>query len=86
MGKNFFLVEFDEPEDMDEALAFAPWFYGRKFLYTFPWEANFDVTTSNYFMLPVWVKFPFRSLALEGAKYKLASFLGEVLLYIRGNE
>lgn len=37
-------------------------------------------------MLPIWVEFPFRSLALEGAKYKLAHNLGEILLYIRGEE
>lgn len=79
MGKNFFLIEFDEVDDRDEALAFSPWFFGRKSLYTFPWEAN-------YHMLLVWVKFPFRSMALEGAKYKLARSLGEILLYIRSNE
>lgn len=37
-------------------------------------------------MLPIWVEIPFRSLALEGAKYKLARSLGEILLYIRGEE
>lgn len=86
MGKNFFLIEFDEADDRDEALDLAPWFFGRKFLYTFPWEPNFDVTTGNYHMLPLWVEFPFRSVALEGAKYKLANSLGEVLLYVRGNK
>lgn len=86
VGKNFFLIKFDEEGDRDEALAYAPWFFGQKFSYTFPWEPNFDVTTSHYRMLPVWVEFPFHSLALEGAKYKLANNLGEVLLYVKGNE
>lgn len=57
--------------------------FGRKLLYTFPWEPKFDVTTRNYFMLPIWVEIHFFSLALEGAKYKLVEILGEVLLYIR---
>lgn len=85
VGKNFFLIEFEEVGDRDEALAFSPWFFGKKFLYTFPKEPNFDVTTGNYHMLRVWIEFPFRSLALEGAKYKLARSLGEVL-YIQSNE
>lgn len=40
----------------------------------------------NYHMLPVWVEFSFQSLAPEGAKYKLARNLGEILLYIKGEE
>lgn len=86
VGKNFFLIEFDEAEEWDEALAYTPWFFERKFLYTFPWEPNFDVTTRIYHMLLVWVEFPFCSMALEDAKHKLANSLGEVLLYVRGNE
>lgn len=86
VGKNFFYVEFEEAKDRDAALACAPWFYDKKYLYNFPWEPNFDLTIGNYHMLPVWVEFPFRSLALEGAKYKLAHSLGEILLYIRGKE
>lgn len=37
-------------------------------------------------MLPIWVEIPFRSLALEGTKHKLAHSLEEVLVYIRGSE
>lgn len=86
VGKNFFLIKIDQAEDKDIALAYALWFFGRKFLYTFAWQPNFDITMGNYHMLPAWVEIPFRSLSLEGAKYKLAKSLGEVLLYIRGNK
>lgn len=82
VGKNLFLVEFEEAYDKDVALKYAPWFYGRKYLYPFPWEPNFDVTTGNYHMLPIWARIPIHSLMLEGEKYKLAQSLGEVLLYI----
>lgn len=58
----------------------------QKIMYTFPWVPEFDVTTGNYFFLSVWVEFPFRSVALESARFKLARCLGEVLLFIRGNE
>lgn len=30
------LIEFSEPQDEDVALEYAPWFYERKYLYTFP--------------------------------------------------
>lgn len=53
LGKNFSLIEFDDPADRNNALDFSPWFYGRKFLYTFPWVPNFDLTIRNYNMLPV---------------------------------
>lgn len=59
VGKNFFLIAFDEVADHEEALAFSPWLFGHKFLYTFPWEPNFDVAIGNYHILPVWVEFPF---------------------------
>lgn len=65
VGKNFFLIEFDEVVDRDKDLVFAPWFFGRKFMYTFPWKANFDVTTGDYHMLPVWVEFPSALLLLR---------------------
>lgn len=52
-SENFFLVEFKEAKDRDISLSYATWFYGRKYLDTFPWEPNFDVTTGNYHMLPV---------------------------------
>lgn len=86
MGKKFFLIEFLDLANMDATLDFAPWFYGRKFLYTIPWVPNFDVSTGNYYMLPVWVEFPFRSIVLESTKFKMAHSRGEILLYVRGEE
>lgn len=86
MGKNFFLIDFDKVVGMDVALAYAPWFFGHKLICTFHLKPNFDVSTENYHILLVWVKFSFHSLALEGAKYKLSHSLGEVLLYIWSNE
>lgn len=37
-------------------------------------------------MLPIWVEFPFWSIVLESAKFKLAHSLGEILLYVKGSE
>ncbi|CAM6082592.1 unnamed protein product [Calypogeia fissa] len=35
LGKNFFLVHFDDPAHRDEALILAPWFMDHRFVYTF---------------------------------------------------
>lgn len=53
LGKNFFLIDFEDLADCDSALDFAPWFYERKLIYTFTLVSNFDVTIGNYHMLPV---------------------------------
>lgn len=84
-GERFFFVNFEDPIDRDSALDYAPWFYDRKFLYTFSWVPNFNVT-SNYHMLSIWVEFPFRSVVLESARFKMAHCLGKILLYIKSNE
>lgn len=65
VGNNFFLIKFVDIEDRDVALDSAPWFYGRKYMYTFPWIPDFDVTRGHFNMLPVWIEIPFRSLVLE---------------------
>lgn len=79
-------MNFSDLDDRDATLDFAPWFYGKKFPYTFPWVPNFDVTIENYHMLSVWVEFPFCFIALKSAKFKMAHCLGEILLYVRGEE
>lgn len=60
-------MEFAEARDRDATLEYAPWFYGCKFMYTFPWVTDFDITTCHYNMLLVWIEIPFRSLVLERA-------------------
>lgn len=86
LGKNFFLIEFADHVDRDVAIDYAPWFYGIKFLYIFPCIPNFDLSTRHYYMLQVWVAFPFCSIVLESTKFKMACSLSEVLLYVRGEE
>lgn len=46
-------MEFVNAEDGDAVLEYAPWFYGQKFMYTFPYVPNFEVTTGHYNMLLV---------------------------------
>ncbi|CAM6082405.1 unnamed protein product [Calypogeia fissa] len=60
LGKNFFLVQFENPAHRDKALILAPWFMDHRFVYTFKWEANFDVCLETYTLLPVWIEIPFR--------------------------
>lgn len=86
IGKNLFLIDFYEAKDKDIALKYAPWFFGRKYMYTFLWFLNFDVTIGHYNMLPIWIKIRFRLLILEQVCHKLARSLGKVLFYICGKK
>lgn len=78
LWKNFCLIEFTKAKDKDATLDYAPWFYGRKYMYTLPWTPDFDVTIGHYNMLPVQIEIPFRSLVLERARYKLVSSRGGI--------
>lgn len=82
-GRTFSLWNFMMPHTKMMCLISPPSFFGRKFMYTFPWVPNFDVTMGNYNFLPDWVGFPYRSIALESACFKLSSSVGEVLLFIK---
>lgn len=85
LGKNFFLVKFHDPTHKNDALNFAPWFFGRNSCTPFQ-GYPFHVTIGNYNFLLAWVKFPFKFVTLESTCFKLARSLGEVLLFIRGNK
>ncbi|CAM6098150.1 unnamed protein product [Calypogeia fissa] len=86
LGKNFFLIHFDNPAHRDDTLILAPWFMDHRFVYTFKWEAHFDVRLETYTTLPVWIELPFRSLLLENCRQQVAGALGKVLYYVQGNE
>lgn len=86
VGNNFFSIEFAKAKDRDSTLSYTPWFFRRKYIYTFPWISDFDVTIGHYNMLSVWIEIPFRSLILESTRYKLSRILGKVLFYIKGEE
>lgn len=77
MGKKFFYIEFEESKDKETALASIPWFYGRKYLYTFPWVPDFNVTTGHYNLLPVWIEITYRSLILEKGKIQNGQQFGK---------
>ncbi|CAM6094025.1 unnamed protein product [Calypogeia fissa] len=76
LGKNFFMVNFENPAHRDEAIILAPWFMEHRFVYTFKWEAHFDVRLETYTQLPVWIEIPFRSLLLENCRQQVAGALG----------
>ncbi|CAM6093891.1 unnamed protein product [Calypogeia fissa] len=86
LGKNFFLVTFANPLHREEALLLAPWFMVHRFVYTFKWEAHFDVRLETYTTLPVWIEIPFCSLLLENCRQQVAGALGKVLYYVQGDE
>jgi hypothetical protein len=83
-GRKFFIVKFCHRSHLDDALQSAPWFMGRRFMYTFAWTPAFDVQTEFLVEVPVWLELPFRDLILEPHRRKLVEALGPVLLYTQG--
>lgn len=65
-------------------LALAPksWYVDHKFMYTFVWEPNFDVSSNAYSPMLVWVETSYRVLILENKWIEIAELLGEVLVYL----
>ncbi|CAM6084773.1 unnamed protein product [Calypogeia fissa] len=86
LGKNLFMVYFEEFIHREEALTLAPWFMENRFVYTFRWEPHFDVRLETYTLLPVWIEIPFRSIILEKCRKLVAGALGKILYYVQGDE
>lgn len=69
---------FKKPEHHVLALAAKPWYVDRKFMYTFAWEPNFDVSSNAYSPMPIWVEIPYRILILENKQIEIAESLGGI--------
>lgn len=82
---NFYLIIFSEEAHRDAALDIALWYMDCKFMYTISWEPAFDIQ-GHYNMLPVWIDFPFRAIALETIWKSLVERLGKVLVYHQGDK
>ncbi|CAM6104281.1 unnamed protein product [Calypogeia fissa] len=86
VGKNFYLILFDQPLHQQQALTMHPWKYNNRFVYFFKWEPEFNVSTGQYTKLPVWVEITYRDLNLEPMRIKIAEALGTVLMYSQEDE
>ncbi|CAM6111226.1 unnamed protein product [Calypogeia fissa] len=86
LGKNFFMIYFEEFIHREEALTLAPWFMEHRFVYTFRWEPHFDVRLETYTLLPVWIEIPFRAIILEKCRKLVAGALGKILYYVQEDE
>ncbi|CAM6091060.1 unnamed protein product [Calypogeia fissa] len=86
VGKNFYLILFENPLDRQQALTFHPWKYNNRFFYFFAWEPEFNVSTGQYTKLPVWVEITYRDLNLEPMQIQIAEALGTVLMYLQEDE
>ncbi|CAM6105403.1 unnamed protein product [Calypogeia fissa] len=86
VGKNFYLIMFDNPLHRQQALSYHPWKYNNKFVYFFAYEPEFNVSTGQYTKLPVWVEITYRDLNLEPMRMKIAEALGPVLLYLQEDD
>lgn len=79
------MVIFKKLEHRTLALAAKPWYIDQKYMYTFAWEPNFDVSLGAYSPMLVWVEIPYKVLILENKRIEIAESLEEVLVYLNGD-
>jgi hypothetical protein len=86
LGRNFFFVLFDKPEDKILAETSARWYLNWRNMYTFPWHTTFNVHTEFLVQAPVWIELQFRDLIFEPQRRKLVEQLGPILHYTRADK
>jgi hypothetical protein len=86
LGRNFFVVMFEECNDKELAESNTPWFLNRRYMFTFPWHPAFNVHTEFLVHAPVWIELQFRDLIFEPQRSKLVEQLGPILHYTKGDE
>ncbi|KAF3965919.1 hypothetical protein CMV_009937 [Castanea mollissima] len=58
LGKDSFLIKFNNNEDYDKALRVGSWFISEHFLAIKPWEPYFKASEALFTSVAVWVRFP----------------------------
>nr|XP_023914204.1 uncharacterized protein LOC112025751 [Quercus suber] len=81
LGKDFFLIKFNDNEDCDKVLRGGPWFIGEHFLAIKPWEPYFKALEALFTSILVWVRFPELPIEFYDAMVlkKIGSAIGPVL-------
>lgn len=58
LGMDYFLVNFELIEDMDNTLKGGPWFIGQPFLAIRQWELEFKASYADFSSIAVWIRLP----------------------------
>ena len=58
LGKDFFLIRFEDKRDFNNVLKGGPWFIGEHFLSIRIWEPNFRPSTANLSSVALWIRLP----------------------------
>ena len=56
LGKDYFLIRFNNDEDHDKVLRGGPWFVGEHFLAIKPWEPYFKASKAKLSSMAEWVR------------------------------
>lgn len=80
------LIYFTKPTSRAQALAAAPWYMFRRFVFTITWDPTFDVHRELQSKAPIWVELPYRALILERSRKAIIEALGLVLHLTQGED
>ncbi|XP_075670298.1 uncharacterized protein LOC142640088 [Castanea sativa] len=81
LGMDYFLVNFELIEDMDNTLKGGPWFIGQQFLAIRQWEPEFKASYADFSSVTVWIRLS--ELPIEfyepAALLKIGKAIGPIL-------
>ena len=63
-ARGFFVIDFDNQEDISTIVEAGPWFQGNSGLFMQHWSLAFNPSTNSISTVPVWVRLPNLSLHL----------------------
>ena len=81
LGLDYYIVNFEQPIDMDNVLKGGPWFIGQQFLAIRQWELRFKASSAEFSSVAVWIRL--LELPIEfyepSALLKIGKAIGPVL-------
>lgn len=58
LGKDYYMIKFNEDSDYDKVLSGGPWFIGENFTAIKPQELYFKASEATFSSVAVWIRFP----------------------------
>ena len=77
LGFDFYLIKFENRDDVDNVLKGGPWFIGQHFLAIRQWEPEFHASTATLSSVAVWIRLP--ELPIEFYEYNALMKIGKAI-------
>nr|XP_023919428.1 uncharacterized protein LOC112030992 [Quercus suber]POF01646.1 uncharacterized protein CFP56_70351 [Quercus suber] len=58
LGLDYYIVNFEQPADLDNILKGGPWFIGQQFLAIRQWEPGFKASAAEFTSVAMWIRLP----------------------------